>query len=145
MTDNKDYIIKETRKDDDSIQFFLFGLVLHVDDMFLVTNFIKESLTPKQFDYKYDWFDTYEKGYFVKDNIRVEIEWSIYTDYSFVIDKNSNQETIDRVKVWVGEIFKFLLEQEKVEITKINIDSFEYDRVTPKEKMNWIKRFKKHL
>lgn len=63
MTENKDYIIKEIRKEDDSIQFFLFGLASHVDDMLLVTNFIKESLKPIQFDYKYDWFDTYEKGY----------------------------------------------------------------------------------
>lgn len=134
MTENQDYIIKEIRKEDNSIQFFLFGLALHVDDMFLVTNFIKESLNPSQFDYKYDWFDTYEKGYFVKDNIRVDIEWSIYTDYSFIIDKYSNQETIDLVRNWVREIFKFLLDQEKVEITKINVDNFQYDRVTPKEK-----------
>lgn len=131
MIEQKKYIIKEARKDDGSICFFLFGLVLHVDDPFLVPHFIKETLQPTEFDYSYDWFDTYEKGFFVKENTRVEIEWSIYTDYTFIIDQYSDQPTIDKVKNWVTDIFAFLLKQEKVEITEINVSSFEQEKVIP--------------
>jgi hypothetical protein len=109
---DRDYVIKSIRKENGDIQFFLYGIVLHVDDMFLCTNYIKEKLSPEFFDYKYDWFDTYEAGVFIKDGIKVKINWTIYTDYDFTIDKYSTREEIDKVRLWTQEIFEYLMTHE---------------------------------
>jgi hypothetical protein len=119
---NQNYIVKSIRKETGDIQFFLFGIVLHVDDMFLCTNYIKEKLKPEFFDYKYDWFDTYEAGVFIKDGIKVKINWTIYTDYDFTIDKYSTREEIDKVREWTQAIFEYLMTQEKVEKKIIQVD-----------------------
>jgi len=138
--DNRKYNIKTIRKEDGTIQFFLYGIGLHVDDMFLCPNFIKENLKPDSFDYKYDFFDTYESGYFVKDKIKVMIDWSIYNDYSFTIDKYSTKNEIEKVKLWVTEIFEYLMKQEKVEITNINVFDFSQEEIIPMKRQNRIQR-----
>jgi hypothetical protein len=119
---DRNYVIKSIRKENGDIQFFLYGIVLHVDDMFLCTNYIKDNLKPEFFDYKHDWFDTYEAGVFIKDGIRVKINWTIYTDYDFTIDKYSTSEEINKVRQWTQEIFEYLMNQEKVEKKIIQVD-----------------------
>jgi hypothetical protein len=119
---DRDYVIKSIRKENGDIQFFLYGIVLHVDDMFLCTNYIEEKLSPEFFDYKYDWFDTYEAGVFIKDGIKVKINWTIYTDYDFTIDKYSTREEIDKVRLWTQEIFEYLMTHEKVEKKVVQVD-----------------------
>jgi len=127
--ENRKYIIKTARNKDGTIDFFLYGIALHVNNAFLCPNYIEKNLKPESFKYKYDWFDTYESGYFIKDKIKVSIDWSIYTDYSFTIDKYSTKKEIDKVKKWVTEIFEFLLKQEGVEITYINVSDFTQEEI----------------
>ena len=139
---NKKYIVKTIRDKDGNIQFFLYGLSIHVDDMFLCANYIKEKLAPEHFDYKYDFFDTYESGIFIKDNIEVKINWSIYTDYDFIIDKYSTNEQIKKVEEWVTDIFDYLINQDKVEKNYINVDNFEDERIVPILKPSKLNRIR---
>lgn len=111
----KPFYIRVIRTKKENIRFFLGGVSLKINNMFLCPEYIQNQLKPLKFVYKYDIFDTFETGYFIKENIRVEINWNIYTDYDFEIDKYSTYEEIDLVKVWVEKIFQFLIENEDVE------------------------------
>lgn len=125
------YMIKAVRLEDKSINFFLLGLSLHVNDPMLCVDFIKEHLKPTALDYRYDFFDTYEKGYFEKEGIRVEINWTIYTSYDFAIDKFSTLDQVEKVRMWVTQIFEYLMAQDGVEKKIEKVPSFFEEPIIP--------------
>ena len=132
----EDYIILPIRDENQNIVFHLCGMILFVKDWRLCSDFIEKKLKPRKFVYNYDFCDTYENGFFVKDGIHVDIFWSIYTGYDFKIDKYSTKEQIDKTWKWVEQIFEFLLSHEdKIEKDYLNIPkSLNYKEIVPIEK-----------
>lgn len=107
--------VKIVRNKEENISFYLKGVSVHCKDMSLCPDYIKNELKPRKFHYQYDFFDTFEEGYFVKDNILIKIYWSIYSGYDFEIDKYSTQEEIEKVKSWCEKIFQYLIDNESTE------------------------------
>jgi poly-D-alanine transfer protein DltD len=128
--------------EDDNIAFLLYGLDLHVNDRTICPDFIKTQLQPTTFDYHYDFFDTYERGYFIKDSIRVNIYWSIYTGYDFNIDKYASLQQIEIVRTWVTQIFDFLIRQEEVEKTFYNRHTYIEEPIVELRKPGFFKRLR---
>lgn len=126
--------IKVFRNDEGNISFFLVGVSLHCKNMSLCPDYIKNELKPRKFHYQYDFFDTFEEGYFIKDDIRVKINWSIYSDYDFEIDKYATYYQIEKVKLWVEKIFHYLIENESVEKKYYDFKNFNNEDIITFEK-----------
>ena len=141
----KPFHIRIIRTEKENIRFFLGGVSLHVNDMLLCPEYISNQLKPSEFNYNYDFFDTFENGYFIKDNIRVEINWSIYTDYDFEIDKYSTYDEINKVKAWVEKIFEYLIENKSVEKEYFQNDKKNDEEIMVIEKPNLISKIKSYL
>ncbi|WP_284652207.1 hypothetical protein [Flavobacterium terrisoli] len=101
--------------EDGRILFIPQGIDTLTRNASLVPDFIKKDLKADEIDYIIDFFDTYEKGYFIKNNIKVEIEWSIYFDYFFFINGNSKEDEILKVQDWVVSIYNAIVKDERTE------------------------------
>lgn len=126
--------IKVFRNDEENISFFLLGVSLQCKNMSLCPDYIKNELKPRKFHYQYDFFDSFEEGYFIKDNIHVKIHWSIYKDYDFEIDKYATNDQIEKVKLWVEQIFQYLINNKSVEKKYYDFKNFNDEDIIPFEK-----------
>ena len=127
-----------------------------------IQNCIRDTIKPKELIYKFDyWFDDNDSGYFLKENIKVEIHYGVMTDFTFYIDKKHTESEIQKVENWIELIFQCLREKEKKrldscqkeviekkteiqekEIATEEIDyeglSTEFEKIKQKNKWDWF-------
>ena len=108
-------IIRKTK--DNSIEFYT-NKSLEPNSSYEIENCIKERISPiKELNYKFDyWFDDNDSGYFIKDNIRVDIHYGVMMDFTFTIENKYSEIELNKIENWIKEIYLCMLEKEKIRI-----------------------------
>jgi hypothetical protein len=108
-------IIREVK--DNSIEFYT-NKSLEPNSSYEIENCIKDRISPiKELKYKFDyWFDDNDSGYFIKDNIRIDIHYGVMMDFTFTIENKYSEIEMNKIENWIKDIYVCMLEKEKIRI-----------------------------
>lgn len=113
----KDLDLKINRHEkSDKIEFYT-SMILEPNSSYEIENCIRDAVRPKKMEYRFDlWFDDNDSGYFIKDNLKVEISYGVMTDFIFYTDINYSEDELRKVEGWIKAICLKLLEKEKIRL-----------------------------
>lgn len=108
-------IIRKTK--DNSIEFYT-NKSLELNSSYEIENCIKDTLSPiKELNYTFDyWFDDNDSGYFIKDNIRIDIHYGVMMDFTFTIGNKYSEIEMNKIENWIKDIYVCMLEKEKIRL-----------------------------
>ena len=111
-------IIRETKNN--SIEFYT-NRSLEPNSSYEIKNCIKDKISPiKELNYKFDyWFDDNDSGYFIKDNIRIDIHYGVMMDFTFTIENKYSEIELNKIENWIKDIYECMLEKEKNRIENL--------------------------
>lgn len=102
-------IIKKVKTD--NIEFYM-NRSIEPNNSYEIENCIKKTIKPSELHYEFDfWFDDNDSGYFIKDNIKVEITYGVMDDFTFTTSSNLNENELEKVEFWITKIMTCILNQ----------------------------------
>lgn len=102
---------------DNNIEFCT-NTSLETNSSYEIENCINETISPvNELNYKFDyWFDDNDTGYFIKDNIRVDIHYGVMFDFTFTIENKYSEFDLNKIENWIKDIYLCMLQKEKIRI-----------------------------
>ncbi len=106
---------------DNNIEFCA-NTSLEPNSSYEIENCINETIGPLQeINYRFDyWFDDNDTGYFIKDNIRVDIHYGVMFDFNFTIENKYSELDLNKIENWIKDVYLCMLQKEKIRIENSN-------------------------